>query len=148
METPESTSRAPIDHPSHPAHSTAQLITVGQRLDRICDATQTAWRGGCEAASEIKSIMDIDGRVDRHPYTMMAAAAGSGYVLGGGIFSPLTARFVGLGLRLGLRLVAIPFIQRELLGFVEVARDGRAGTGSPSHQAQPTTARNQQPEIM
>ncbi len=148
METPESTSRAPIDHPSHLADSTAPLTTVGQRIDRICDATQTAWKGGCEAASEIRSIMDIDGRVDRNPYMMMAAAAGSGYVLGGGIFSTLTARFVGLGLRLGLRLVAIPFIQRELLGFAAVASDGCARPGSPSHQAQPTTARNQQQETM
>ena len=91
--------------------------------------------------------MDIHGRVDRSPYMMMAAAAGSGYALGGGILSPLTARFVGLGLRLGLRLVAIPFIQRELLGFAEVASERRAGTGSPSPQAQPTTATNQQQEM-
>lgn len=133
MKTEENSSHA-SNGQHHAPSSEEPLITVGQRIDRICDATQTAWKGGCEAVSEFKSVMDIDGRVERNPYAMMAAAAGSGYVLGGGIFSPLTARIVGLGLRLGLRLAAVPFIQRELLGAVEVARESR--TGSLSHPAQ------------
>jgi hypothetical protein len=115
MEPTETSSHAPNGQP-HTPDSAEPLITVGQRIDRICDATQTAWKGGCEAVREFKSVLDIDGRVARNPYAMMAAAAGSGYVLAGGVFSPLTARVVGLGLRLGLRLAAIPLLQRELIG--------------------------------
>ena len=91
-------------------------ITVGQRVDRINDTAQEAWTKTRDAVKDLKETLDVDGRVDRHPYGTLAAALGIGYVLGGGLFSPLTARIVGLGLRLGLRMAAVPFLQRELMG--------------------------------
>jgi hypothetical protein len=91
--------------------------TVGQRVDRLNDSAHEAWTRTRAAAKDLKETLDIDGRVDRHPYGSLAAALGIGYVLGGGLFSPLTARIVGLGIRMGLRLAAIPFLQRELFGF-------------------------------
>jgi len=108
--------------------------TVGQRVDRINDTAQEAWTRSREAVTNLRDTLDIDGRVDRHPFGMLAAALGVGYVLGGGIFSPLTARIVGFGLRMGIRLAAIPFIKEELLGLAESVGDGAEESGSKSRR--------------
>ena len=123
-------------------HGAEEPVTIGQRIDRICEATQMAWKGSRDTVRECKEALDIEGRVDRNPYAMMAAAAGSGYVLGGGLCSPLTARLVGLGLRLGLRVAALPFIQREL-GGAEAAGQRGNGSGGTDHQAQNVNVDNQ-----
>src|SRR4029077_1365461 len=62
-----------------------------------------------QADSFTRSI-DLRGRVQRNPLGMVAAAAGVGYVLGGGLFSPLTGRLLSIGLRLAL----IPLVKSQL----------------------------------
>ena len=57
--------------------------------------------------------LDIDGRLQRNPYGMVAGAVAVGSVLGGGLFTRLTARIAGAGLRIGL-MAALPLLQREL----------------------------------
>jgi hypothetical protein len=104
------------------------VLTVGQRVDRAGDTAQEAWSRTRETVSDIKERLDIQGRVERNPYGMMAAALGVGYLLGGGFFSPLTARIVGLGFKMGLRLAAIPFLESELRGLAESVVNG-AGEG-------------------
>ena len=101
--------------------------TLGERVERVGDTAQEAWTRTREAFDDIKGTLDIQGRVDRHPYGTVAAAVGIGYVLGGGLFSPLTARILGLGLRIGLRLAAIPVLRDEIFGFAEALGDRRAG---------------------
>lgn len=64
---------------------------------------------GSRADSFTKSI-DLRGRVQRNPLAMVLAAAGVGYVLGGGLFSPLTGKIV----RVGLRLALIPLVKSQL----------------------------------
>jgi len=96
-------------------------LTAGQRLDRVCSSAREAWADGNRTVRDFNHALDISGRLDRNPYGLVSIAAGVGYVLGGGIFSPLTARIVGLSLQLGLRLAAVPFIQRELLGIAQAA---------------------------
>jgi len=98
-------------------------------VERVGDTAQEAWTRTREAFDDIKGTLDIQGRVDRHPYGTVAAAVGIGYVLGGGLFSPLTARILGLGLRIGLRLAAIPVLRDELFGFAEALGDRRAAGG-------------------
>jgi hypothetical protein len=44
--------------------------------------------------------------MERHPYAMLAAATGVGYVLGGGVPSRLTALLIGLGSRVFLEVAA------------------------------------------
>ena len=68
-----------------------------------------------------KSI-DLSGRVQRNPIGMVAAALGIGYVLGGGLWSPLTGKLVKVGLRLAL----IPMIKSQVESFAE-AVGGDAG---------------------
>ena len=60
------------------------------------------------AGRELLGAMDLPGRVDRHPYGMVAAALGAGYVLGGGLFTPTTARL----LRLGFKVASLPNRER------------------------------------
>ena len=64
---------------------------------------------GSQADSFTRAI-DLRGRVQRNPLGMVLAAAGVGYVLGGGLFSPLTGRVV----RIGLRLALIPLVKSQL----------------------------------
>jgi hypothetical protein len=67
-----------------------------------------------EAMTELDAAaraVDLDGRMERHPYAMIAAAAGVGFVLGGGLFRP----FAGRLFRSGLRLAIIPLAERLLV---------------------------------
>lgn len=57
--------------------------------------------------------LDIEGRLQRNPYGFVAGAVAVGFVLGGGLFTRLTARIAGAGLRMGL-MAALPLLQREL----------------------------------
>jgi hypothetical protein len=51
----------------------------------------------------------IDQRLRRNPYGTVAAALGIGYLLGGGLFSRLTARILRVGLRIGYGVTTLPF---------------------------------------
>jgi len=78
--------------------------------------------------------LDLAGRVERNPLGMVAGALGVGFVLGGGLFTRLAARLLGLGLRAGL-MAALPIVQEQLVR--AVARrptiDGdRASNAAPS----------------
>jgi hypothetical protein len=75
------------------------------------------------SATNFSQAVDLRGRVQRHPIAMVAAAAGVGYVLGGGLFSPTTGRL----LKLGLRLAIIPFVKNQLSIMAGAAASG----GSP-----------------
>jgi hypothetical protein len=59
-------------------------------------------------------LPDLEEQVARHPYGMVAGAIGVGFVLGGGLFTRLTARLVGAGMRIGLAS-ALPFVTEALL---------------------------------
>jgi hypothetical protein len=54
-----------------------------------------------------RETLDIEGRVQRNPYAMLAGALAVGFVLGGGLFTRLTARIVGTGLRVAV-MAALP----------------------------------------
>jgi len=61
----------------------------------------------------LREIFDIEGRLQRNPYGMVAGAAALGFVLGGGLFTRLTARIAGAGLRVVL-VAAWPLLQQKL----------------------------------
>ena len=54
-----------------------------------------------------------------HPGRTVALALGAGYVLGGGLFSRLTARIVGTGIRVGFRMVLVPFVTQSIVAMGE-----------------------------
>ncbi|NMO18495.1 hypothetical protein HPC49_24320 [Pyxidicoccus fallax] len=98
----------------------------GQRVDQIGSEAQQLWTDARGAVTDLGQALDLRGRVERNPYGMMAAALGVGYVLGGGLFTPMTARII----KLGVRLAALPFVKDELLGMAEQALQGyQAGRG-------------------
>jgi hypothetical protein len=80
------------------------------------------------AVKDLVDAVDLNGRVQRHPYGMVAAAVGVGYLLGGGLFTPFTARLI----RLGLKLAALPLVKDELLGMAESVVDGLSQDAPPS----------------
>lgn len=92
----------------------------GQRVDHIGSDAQQLWSDARGAVTDLGQTLDLRGRVERNPYGMMAAAVGVGYLLGGGLFTPLTARI----LRLGVRLAALPLVKDELMGMAEAAFQG------------------------
>jgi hypothetical protein len=113
------------------ASSNSDNQGFGQRVDQIGSEAQQLWTDARSAVSDLGQTLDIKGRVDRNPYGMVAAALGIGYVLGGGLFTPLTGRI----LKLGVRLAMLPFVKDELLGMAESAIQGyQAGHASVGGQ--------------
>jgi hypothetical protein len=113
------------------SHASGDNQGFGQKVDQIGSEAQQLWSNARSAVSDLGQTLDIKGRVDRNPYGMMAAALGVGYVLGGGLFTPLTGRI----LKLGVRLAMLPFVKDELLGMAESALRGyEAGQASVGGQ--------------
>ena len=83
-----------------------------------------------EARRSVESLAeDLRTRVEEEPVKTLALAVGAGYILGGGLFSALTGRLLYGGLRIGLRLAALPLVREELLGLIETISDrGRGET--------------------
>src|SRR5437016_12668402 len=77
-------------------------------------------------AESFTRTIDLRGRVQRNPIGMVLAAAGIGYVLGGGLFTPLTGRVV----RIGLRLALIPLVKSQLANLAGGHAHGEGATGS------------------
>jgi len=77
---------------------------------------------------------DIRERVEQHPYRALGVALGAGYILGGGLFSSLTGRLLFTGIKLGLRLAALPMLRDQLLGLVGGLSADSEGQRQRRHQ--------------
>lgn len=89
------------------------------RTDRVLRQTRAVSEDVRELAGEIAgAAREISGRLDlarsvrEHPFRSVLVAAGVGYVLGGGLFTPLT----GSILRVGTRAMLIPLLKGQLEG--------------------------------
>jgi hypothetical protein len=69
---------------------------------------------GAAVWGELTKALDIRGRLQRNPYGMVAGALGIGFVLGGGLFTRLTARILGTSLRVGL-MASLPLLQKQIV---------------------------------
>jgi hypothetical protein len=87
------------------------------RVGHLNDSAHQLLEEARSTFEDLGQAIDLRGRVQRHPYGMVAAALGVGYVLGGGLFSRLTFRLVGVG----VRVAAIPLVKRQLLDLAEAA---------------------------
>lgn len=63
-----------------------------------------------EAAREVKAKLDLSQSIRDHPIRAVLLAAGVGYVLGGGFFTPLTGRI----LKLGTRALLVPIVKDQI----------------------------------
>ncbi|HET9450604.1 MAG TPA: hypothetical protein VFO83_06970 [Aggregicoccus sp.] len=104
---------------------------VGERVDQLGSSAQQFFTDARGAVHDLGAGLDLKGRVQRNPYGMVAAALGVGYVLGGGLFTPLTARM----LRVGVRLAMLPFVKDELMGMAEAAVQGFASASGQGGSA-------------
>ncbi|MGZ6079301.1 MAG: hypothetical protein ACXWK4_00705 [Myxococcaceae bacterium] len=114
---------SPQNPPSGNGHHEQQGF-VG-RVGHLNDSAQQLFDEARSTFEDLGSAIDLRGRVQRHPYAMVAAALGVGYVLGGGLFSALTFRLVGLG----VRVAAVPLVKNQLFGLAEAAVSGFSGGG-------------------
>ena len=71
-------------------------------------------------------VASLSNSIQRHPYQSLLVAAGVGYVLGGGLFTRLTMRM----LRVGIRMGALPIVQRGLLGVADAALSASTNAAS------------------
>ncbi len=66
---------------------------------------------------DLRNALDLKRRMEERPWSTMAVAAGVGYLLGGGLFTPLTGRMV----RLGTRVLLLPILRAQLEAMVQGA---------------------------
>jgi hypothetical protein len=95
------------EHPACEHDGQGEVFEHAKRAVEEARAFGTAVSGSVE---NLGRTLDLRGRVDRHPIGMMFAAMGVGYVLGGGLFSPTTARL----LKIGIRLALVPIIKSQI----------------------------------
>ena len=102
--------------PSGNGHSPGMAERVDS-LGRVARSFSEELRG---TAADFGRALDLRGRVQRHPYLMVAATAGLGYVLGGGLFTRTTARLLGLA----GRVAALPMVRSEIVSLAEAMLSG------------------------
>ena len=100
---------------------------LGSRVEKVGHTAEQVWDRTRDSVSDFGEALDIKGRVDRHPFGTVAAAIGIGYVLGGGLFTPLTGRIVRLGLGIGMRLAVLPLLKREVAELMETIEEDDEG---------------------
>lgn len=101
---------------------------IGERVEHMGSSAQNFWSEARGAVDDLSHTLDYKSRVKEHPYLTLAAAAGVGYVLGGGLLTRFTMRLV----RIGIRLAALPFVKDELAGLAEAAFS--KFTGAEGHE--------------
>jgi hypothetical protein len=97
---------------------------LGARVRSLNRAAHSFKQQVRTTASDFGEALDVRRRVRRHPYAMVAAALGVGYVLGGGLFSRTTVRLLGVA----GRVASLPLLRGELIGLAEAML---SGSGEP-----------------
>jgi hypothetical protein len=92
-------------------------------------AQETEQRASVEDASH--ALDDVRELVKQHPYGAMAAAAGAGYVLAGGLFTRLTARLLKIGVRVSAPLAAWSLLGKALVNLADVLEAEGATPSTP-----------------
>jgi hypothetical protein len=90
------------------------------RTERILEASRAVGEGSRRLAEELAGVaggLDVSDQIRTHPLRTVAIAAGVGYLLGGGLFSPLTRRLV----RIGVRALVVPLVTRQFQAIAEGA---------------------------
>jgi hypothetical protein len=96
------------------------------RAERILDASRAVGETSRRLADELGGAargLDLSEQLQAHPLRTVAIAAGVGYLLGGGLFSPLTRRLV----KVGMRALVVPLITRQVEALAEGAAMAAAG---------------------
>ena len=108
--------------PGHPPSESGNGHAPGlsghvDSLGRVARSFSAELRG---TAADFGRALNLRGRTQRHPYLMVAASAGLGYLLGGGLFTRTTARLLGVA----SRVAALPLVRSELVSLAEALLSG------------------------
>ena len=93
-----------------------------------------------EQRSLVLATKPLADALERNPYALVAGAIGVGYVLGGGLFTRLTARIANAVLRLGVSAM-LPQVTEEVLRIASHELRGRAPAakdGPTNGESKPT----------
>lgn len=122
----------------------------GAASESTTESAAEAVRAGARIASQTTS--EVRNRVttwrktlireaQERPGRTAAIAVGAGYLLGGGLFSALTARLVGTGVRVAMRLALIPLVTQTVAslggGLFSADRTESAATNSEESEDVP-----------
>src|SRR5258708_30613116 len=80
-------------------HAKASGSETFQHAKVMVDEAKAFGRSLSQSANGFSAAVDLRGRILRNPLGMMAAGLGLGYLLGGGLFTPLTKKLVRVSLR-------------------------------------------------
>lgn len=88
-----------------------------------------------DAKQSVESMIEtVRTELDERPWRTLGLAVGAGYILGGGLLTPLTFRLLTSAVKIGVRVAALPIVGEEIKGFVETFTDG--GRGEPQRRQQ------------
>jgi hypothetical protein len=113
--------------------SVDKRVKVKESGDASSGAPEGSTDEKVEEAAEAVAF-DVGALIDEHPVGTLLAAVGIGYVVGGGLFTSLTKRLVGAGVRLGLQFAVMPALERQIASLAEGKPDGQAGPNAAPHQ--------------
>lgn len=104
--------------------------TLGANLNNAAGDFKHLIEDGRRVAKDVRVLVDnlqrdnpLSHYYAQNPYMVIAAAAGIGYVLGGGLFSPFTRRM----LRIGMKAMLIPAATRQ---FQNITQGEETGEGA------------------
>lgn len=96
---------------------------------RLIDDSRTLMNDSKQVFNDVQQLYDkmrnqgsIGEYYQRNPYTVLAAAAGVGYVLGGGLFSPFTKRI----LKIAMKGMIIPIAGSQIKNLSAAAHPSEA----------------------
>lgn len=92
----------------------------GSPLDPIIERATELAKDANSAINGVADAVGLTEKVDKNPYAMVGAALGVGYVVGGGLLTPTTARL----LKLGFKLASISPLRNQILDAAEQLVDG------------------------
>jgi len=81
----------------------------------------------------------LERETSTHPLRTAGIAVGAGFVLGGGLLTPLMGRLVSVGLRLALRIAIVPALSRGLGELGGQLLEGSKGFGTANNNGEGTT---------
>jgi hypothetical protein len=80
----------------------------------------------------------LERETSEHPLRTAGLAVGAGFVLGGGLLTPLMGRLLSVGLRLAMRAAIVPALSRGLGELSGQLMEGSLGFGTTTNNAEGT----------
>jgi len=112
-------------------HAAAKAKHVPEETDHAADLSDLA-----ERPREWLRILERE--TSLHPLRTVGLAVGAGFVLGGGLLTPLMGRVLSVGLRLAMRAAIIPALSRGLGELGGQMLEGSLGFGMTTNNGEGT----------